>query len=214
MGKFNDLTGQIFGRWFVIKFASNSKNRHSSFLCRCTCGKEKIVIGYTLTHGLSKSCGCLAREQTSKLMTTHGLTKNYRRIFSALTNMKSRCNNPNNKFYKDYGGRGISVCDEWEQSEAKFIEWSLANGYKDNLTIDRKDNNGNYSPENCRWSTNMQQNRNMRSNITLTMDGETKILKDWANIWNLNYVTVGERYRRGDRGDRLKRPVREMSKHV
>lgn len=212
MPKFKDLTGQRFGRLVVLGYAG-SKGRHSAFLCKCDCGNGKIINGDSLRRGVSKSCGCLHREQVSKLMLTHGLTKHYRRICSALRNMISRCDNPKNKFYKDYGGRGITVCNEWRESVKSFVSWSLANGYEENLTIDRIDNDEDYSPENCRWITPKEQNRNMRSNIVLSIDGETKILKDWAETWGLNYQTVGRRYRHGDRGEMLSRPVRGMSKN-
>jgi len=203
-----DLSGQQFGRLTVLEYAGTSSNKHSLYLCKCECGNEKIIHGTSLTQGKTKSCGCLHREETSKLMTTHGLTKEHRRICAAWSNMKDRCNNPANKFYSDYGGRGIIVCNEWEEDVVKFVEWALANGYNDKLTIDRIDNDGNYEPGNCKWSTPKEQNRNMRRNLKITVDGETKIVTDWAETCGISVPALAARYRKGERGDILSRPPR------
>ncbi|WP_238917369.1 hypothetical protein [Clostridium sp. YIM B02555] len=119
------------------------------------------------------------------------MRKNYRRIkegriYNIWSNMKQRCTNLRNSQYKNYGGRGISVCDEWINSYSSFKEWALSNGYKDNLTIDREDNNGNYEPNNCRWVTRKVQQRNTRANVNITIDGTTKCIKEWCVFFFVN----------------------------
>lgn len=111
--------------------------------------------------------------------------------------MNDRCYNKNNKRYKDYGGRGIIICDEWLNDNKRFFNWAKSNGYNDNLTIDRIDVNGNYEPNNCRWITLQQQNRNTRRNIYFTIKGVTKCLKDWCKDFNIPCSTVRYRLKRG-----------------
>lgn len=110
--------------------------------------------------------------------------------------MCNRCSNPKDKFYKDYGGRGIEVCDEWRHNSTAFLEWAMANGYADDLTIDRIDNNGNYCPENCRWATLKEQANNKRKH-TITYNGETHTVKEWASITGLHYATIHKRIKKG-----------------
>lgn len=111
--------------------------------------------------------------------------------------MNERCYNKNNKRYKDYGGRGIKICDEWLKDNTRFFNWALNNGYNDNLTIDRIDVNGNYEPNNCRWTTLQQQNRNTRRNRYFTINGVTKCLKDWCTHYNVPCNTVRYRLKQG-----------------
>lgn len=125
----------------------------------------------------------------------HGLRKT--RLFSIWANMKTRCINPRSTHYNRYGGRGITVCDEWRDNFQSFYEWAMANGYKDDLTIDRIDNNGNYEPSNCRWTTSKEQARNTSRNVLITIDGETKSLMSWCEKYNINYKTVRDRLKRG-----------------
>lgn len=111
--------------------------------------------------------------------------------------MRYRCYNINDKEYSWYGGRGITICDEWLNDFMSFYDWSMNNGYQDNLTIDRIDNNKGYSPINCRWTTRKEQARNTRRNRLITIDGETKCLAEWCEVFNLNYHTVKRRLYRG-----------------
>lgn len=210
-----NLCGQRFGRLTVLEYAGSSKNRHSRFLCRCECGNEKIIVGDSLIRGKTLSCGCLHRENISKMMTVHGATRDNPRLYSAWINMKDRCNNPANKYYADYGGRGITVCGEWENNVVSFVEWALLNGYDEKLTLDRVDNNGNYCPENCKWSTPKEQSRNTRRNLNITIKGETRIAAEWAKILGINAATLAARYHKGERGDVLIRPSskKERKKH-
>ena len=166
MGKFVDLTGQRFGRLVVLKRAEN-KGERPMWLCECECGNIKTVRGCDLKNGHTQSCGCLHKEVVTSILesnvnqNSHG--KRRTRLYSIWCGVKTRCFNEGRKCFKDYGGRGITVCDEWRNSFEAFYEWAMANGYADNLTIDRIDVNGDYSPENCRWITLDQQQRNKRT---------------------------------------------------
>ena len=116
------------------------------------------------------------------------------RIYQEWQGMKGRCNNPHDPRYDRWGGRGIKVCDEWQNSFEAFYNWAMANGYKDDLTIDRIDNDGNYEPSNCRWATQQEQSRNRSSNIKITIGNSTRTLMEWCSIFNVNYKNVRDRY--------------------
>ena len=187
-----DLTGQTFGRLTVIKRADN-KNKRTAWLCKCECGNELITTTDNLRSGDTQSCGCYNKERTVQTHQKHGLR--YKKLYAVHQSIKARCYNKNNKQYKDYGGRGIVVCDEWlgEHGAENFIKWSLSNGYANNLTIDRIDNDKGYSPNNCRWTTPKEQGNNTRRNHYITYNGETHTLSQWAEILNLNRATLNSR---------------------
>lgn len=154
-----DITGQVFGKLTVLEEAGQDVHKNYLWLCKCECGRLKTTRAASLNYGDTRSCGCLYGEYH----TTHGDShdKNRKRLYQTWANMKQRCSNPNSTQYSDYGGRGITVCEEWTEY-VPFKEWALANGYVDHLIIDRMDNNGNYSPDNCRFVTRSESNKNRR----------------------------------------------------
>lgn len=187
-----DLSGKRYGRLLVKKIHPTIKG-DAYFDCVCDCGREKVARGRDLKRGSVKSCGCLLHEFDRKNK-THGMSKT--RIFRIWAGMIQRCENPNNNKYKIYGERGIVVCDEWRKFEP-FLEWAKENGYKENLTIDRIDTNGNYEPSNCRWVDLKVQANNTRSTIFLTYNGETKSASEWSDITGIPQNTITKRKRTG-----------------
>ncbi len=161
MPKFNDVTGQRFGKLTVISLysrASRNPWRQTKWLCKCDCGNEIVVQQGNLHTGNTKGCGCLRVENNGAFI------PNKNRLYNSWRAMKYRCNSKSSNRYYTYGGRGIKVCDEWNKSFAAFREWSLANGYREDLTIDRIDVDGNYEPSNCRWIPPNEQAKNKRRN--------------------------------------------------
>ncbi len=185
-----DLTGQRFGRLSVIKF-NGFENHRAMWLCLCDCGNYKVVQGKLLKSGHTKSCGCYRIDKISK----HG--KYNTRLYKIYYCMMNRCYYKNDVHYKNYGGRGIAVCNEWKDDFMAFYKWAYENGYAENLTIDRIDNNKGYSPTNCQWVDMKQQARNRRSNRNYTINGETHCLMDWCDILGFNYKTIQSRLYRG-----------------
>ena len=199
MRKLDDLTGQRFARLTVIK---ELEERESSgdvrWLCRCDCGRDVIANSYSLKKGKTKSCGCYSREMAAKRKTTHGLTANGQpRIYRTWTSMKQRCLNPNCKNYPHYGGRGITVCQEWRDDFQAFYNWAMANGYQDDLQIDRIDNDGNYEPGNCRWTECKGNIRNRSNTVRISYQGKNLTIPEWVQITGLPETTIRERYRAG-----------------
>lgn len=164
MSNAKDLTGKRFGRLVVVKRVGSNKKGNSIWECHCDCGNISNVVGYSLTDGKSRSCGCLQKEAVANMnktcKRTHG--KKNTRLYRIWNGMKDRCFNKNSPDYNSYGGRGITVCEEWKQSFECFYIWAVSNGYSDSLSIDRINGDGNYEPDNCRWATASEQNRNRR----------------------------------------------------
>lgn len=191
---FYDLTGKRYGSLTVIKLAYKTKDNRNCWLCKCDCGNETIVRSDNLINGHTESCGCLRERTSRKLLTTHGLSET--RIYKIYKGMKARTTNENATEYKNYGGRGIKVCDEWINDFKAFYDWSINNGYKDGLTIDRIDVNGNYEPSNCRWATIKEQANNRTNNHFITYNGETHTMKQWSEKLNIDYKRLWSRINR------------------
>lgn len=204
--KIKDMTGQKFGRLTVIEYSYSDKYGNARWLCKCDCGNETIAIGKGLRCGDTKSCGCKRIERAKTLSTTHGLRKT--RLYTIWAQMKSRCLNPNSNNYDRYGERGIKVCEEWLNNFVAFHDWAIENGYDDELTIDRIDNNGDYEPTNCRWATIEEQANNKRSSCLIEYKGERKTIAQWANLLNINEKMLR---RRMDRGWDVERALTEKS---
>lgn len=210
-----DLTGRKFGRLTAIRRVGKNKKRESLWLCQCVCGRQKIIVSTSLKKGGTRSCGCLMKEVASKkakikkMALVHGFSGS--RLYEIWCGIKSRCQNPNDTCYKYYGGRGISVCPEW-QNYLNFHDWAINNGYNDSLTIERIDNDGNYEPNNCRWITKEEQARNKRTSRLITYNGETKSLIQWAEILNIKYSSLCNRLHKGWSVEKaFNTPLRKLS---
>ncbi|GAB6728147.1 hypothetical protein [Streptococcus uberis] len=187
MGKVNDYTGQRFGRLLVIERLPQKPYTKATYKCKCDCGNEIVVRSSNLATGHSTSCGCLVRK--------HGLAKK-ERLYNIWVGMRQRCNNESSKDYPKYGGRGIEICDEWNDY-LSFRNWATSNGYSDNLSIDRIDVNGNYEPSNCRWADYKTQANNQSNNHLITFNGRTKNIKQWSEETGISNVTILTRLTRG-----------------
>lgn len=192
--KTKDLTGREYGRLKVLQRAENRAGR-VCWRCLCECGTIKDIPAKTLLNGTTQSCGCLQKERASEANGKHRMRKT--RLYEIWYGIKRRCEDQNRKAYKDYGGRGITVCPEWRNRFETFRDWALASGYQDDLTIDRIDNDGNYEPGNCRWATMKEQQNNRRNNRSLTMNGETHTESEWARITGIKVATISARLKYG-----------------
>ena len=198
MKQHKDLTGKRFGRWLVLgegehKYYGNHRILH--WKCECNCGTVRDVIGSKLTRGDSKSCGCLFQELLKSGVFTkkHGMWNT--RIWNIWNAMLGRCKYPSNASYQYYGGRGIKVCERWQKFE-NFYE-DMESTYKDGLTIDRKDNDGDYEPGNCRWLTYKEQMRNRDDNHNITFNGKTMCLLDWTKKLGFKKNVLSMRLQKG-----------------
>lgn len=184
----SDLTGLRFGRLTVLAKAGirgeGKRGSRSIWLCRCDCGKEKVVTRNSLVTGNTRSCGCLEQETKETMHLKHGMSKT--RLWNIWCGMKDRCNRPNNLDYPHYGGRGIKVCEAWADDFNSFRGWAISNGYQDDLTIDRINNDGDYCPENCRWATRKEQTRNRKITKTISI----------AEIAEIDGITYQDAYKR------------------
>ncbi|MGR6911783.1 hypothetical protein RCJ96_22895 [Bacillus sp. BSL6] len=198
MPSFKDLTGKKFNRLTVIKKFGLNKHKKITWLCCCDCGTKKVVLGASLVNGQTKSCGCLQKEKVTNRNYKHG--KSCSRLYRIWRNMKDRCTNPNRPDYQNYGARGIRVCNEWFNNFQLFYDWSMNNGYEDNLSIDRIDGNEGYRPNNCRWATSKEQARNIRTNVVTSVNDESLTLSEIAEKYTVNYDAVKTRYKKGLRG--------------
>jgi hypothetical protein len=192
--RFKNLKGIKFGRLSVVEYAGQTPSYHHKWRCVCECGNSIEVYAGNLIKGPSVSCGCYQRQSSSVRMTTHGDTDSTE--YRSWRSMINRCNNVNVNCYEEYGGRGISVCDQWKKSYTSFLK-DMGRKPTAKHSIDRIDSNANYTPENCRWATPKQQARNTRRNRMITYNGETRCLAEWAEILGFNYSMVSIRVYRG-----------------
>lgn len=205
-----DLTGNVYGRLTVVSFSYRDKRSNSFWRCDCICGKQSTVRIGDLNSGNTTSCGCYREEQSNKALiersTTHGETGT--RLYNIWRGIKQRCRYEKFIGYEYYGGRGIDVCNEWHDSYECFRDWALSNGYEDNLTIDRIDNDGNYEPSNCVWSTYLEQANNRRDNNVITHNGHSKTVSQWAEHLGVNKSTLGMRLQSGwSESETLDKPI-------
>lgn len=191
IAKRTNLAGKKFGKWTVLKYSHLKNNHHGYWLCRCECGTEKEVTADSLIKGTSKSCGCWRGEPFKKEPPKTHLPY-YQKLSLVLAQMKARCYNPDDKSYKNYGGRGIKIYKEWH-SPINFYNWAMGNGYEEGLTIERIDVNGNYCPGNCTWVPKSEQAKNRRCNVRITINDETHCLSEWCRIYNIADSTVWKR---------------------
>lgn len=212
MSRLKDITGERFGRWTVMARAPNGSSNQAMWLCQCDCGSEpKVVSGSDLRIGRSLSCGCLHNEQLAAMRTTHHMTGE--RLYNIWKGMRQRCCNINNPAYEDYGGRGITICDEWLSDFTVFARWAREAGYSDELSIDRIDVNRGYCPDNCRWADDSIQCNNRRTNRYITIDGRTQTLKEWCVEYQISYRAALHRINNlgWDALESLTRPIRRCN---
>lgn len=204
MPEFKDLTNKNFGEWLVLyrdeDHVTPKGFKFTAWRCRCSCGTERTVLANALLSGRSTSCGCVhnakQRNVARNNFTTHGESKS--RLYKIWLGMKKRCYNQNSTNYKNYGNRGISVCDEWLEDYPKFKDWSLSHGYSDELTIDRINVNLGYCPENCRWVDLIAQANNRRNSRFYTIDGISKTIRGWADEYGIHNRRLYEHIHKGE----------------
>ena len=178
--------GAKFGKLTVIEKLGQDKHGRRIWLCQCECGNIKPIVSCSLTNGLTKSCGC-----------SRSVTEEEKALAIIFHNIEKRCYYPYAHGYANYGGRGITICKEWERNMPAFREWALNNGYKLGLSIDRIDPDGNYEPSNCRWVTLQDQLWNKRNTVRITYNGETHTLKEWSEKTGIPSHTIKYRLKKG-----------------
>lgn len=203
-----DLTGQRFGRLVALGPVGRTASHNVIWSCECDCGSTVVVPTSNLNNGHTQSCGCLRADKNGKSSITHGLSRHP--LYRTWKGVIQRCTNPNHPRYADYGGRGISICDDWRNSFESFHAHvtALPNYGTKGYSLDRTDNDGNYEPGNVRWLTRNGQRRNTRTSRIITFNGKTQCLWDWAQEVGINDETLRSRLERGwDIADALTTPV-------
>jgi hypothetical protein len=197
-----NIAGKKFGRLIVVAYSHSNRDKKACWICVCDCGKEVVVSGKSLRNGRTKSCGCYALEVRAKSSTKHGACKNSRANGKTLEyyiwrGIIARCTNPNNKKYADYGGRGITICDEWRHDYKAFIDY-IGNKPSPGYSIERINNDRNYEPGNIRWATQKEQMNNTRVNRFLTYNGKSQTVSQWADELKIPYNRIAMRLHRGN----------------
>ena len=200
VNRLSNIIGKTFGR-LTVAFETDpqvnpSGRKRPRYICECSCGNTKTVLGENLVSGKTMSCGCYQKERASGALTKHGKTNS--RLYAVWNSMKQRCYNANSTAYHRYGGRGIKMCQEWRDDFSAFERWAISNGYNDTLkrgacTIDRVDNNGDYTPDNCRWVSQQEQMNNVSYNHNITINGETHTIAEWSRIADMPYARLLQR---------------------
>ena len=185
-----DLQGKRFGKLIAIEIVGKDKSRNILWRCKCDCGNDVIVKACDLKRGHCKSCGCYQKEMASKANKTHG--ESHGKLHQVWLDMRARCRRKSHHAYKWYGQKGVSVCEEWNNDYLSFQKWAFENGYKDGLTIDRIDGNGDYCPENCRWSTRKEQSNNISSCVYFDFMGERLNITQFCEKYD---VSTGHFYK-------------------
>lgn len=204
--KFVNLTGNKYNYLTVISYTENSR-----WLCKCVCGKEKIICGHHLKARRTQSCGCLHKENAAKINFLHGKSNTAENL--AWKNIKQRCLNPKNKHYKNYGGRGITICDRWRDSFENFLE-DMGERPSPKHSIDRIDNNQGYYKENCKWSTKSEQNSNKRNSNNAIYKDKRTTLVSLAKEYNIKKSTLNNRLHLGWSLEKaIETPVRKRTNH-
>lgn len=198
MGKAIDITGQVFGELKAIRFSGRNALRQTTWECECTCGNKVIVSSCHLRYGHTRPCGCLRIKTTINRSFRHGKARRGRAAteYRSWQAMIKRCCDSDNPKYKDYGGREITVCERWRNSFKEFLK-DMGEPSETANTIERIDVNGNYEPSNCRWATPDEQARNKRSNIRLTINGQTLCVAEWSRKLGIPDTRIRGRLRLG-----------------
>lgn len=189
-----------FGNLTVTSYSRKERRKNwrgyfHYWTCICACGNETEVLHEHLLSGHTKSCGCYKVEKVIQRSTKHGGAGT--RLYNMWIRLKERCYNSRNQDYKYYGARGIRVCDEWRNDFEAFQDWAMKNGYNDELTIERIDVNGNYTPDNCRFATMKEQNRNKRNNIVVSLNGKERLFIEICDKFGLDPIKARQRYYQG-----------------
>ena len=200
VGKVKDITGTRINGWTVLEEHGRNKSGGAMFLCRCQCGNERVVDGRSVRNGSSKSCGCTRAERITDSLKLRFLEQGGKkeRLYGVWNGMKDRCYNPNSRAYYRYGGRGITVCDEWKNSYKAFRKWALDNGYDSTAkrgvcTLERIDNDDGYSPLNCTWASSRAQCNNRSNNHIISYKGVEHTISEWSRITGIRKDTLRRR---------------------
>ena len=195
---FKDISGCRYGMLTAIRPVASSKDGQKVWLCRCDCGGAKTTTQGKLSAGRVTHCGCQTHGKRVNAASKHGITAGGKpRTFTIWNGMKARCFNPKSTSYKNYGGRGILVCDEWLNFQ-RFHEWAINNGYADGLQIDRIDNDAGYCPENCRWVPASQNRTHQRRTHYVSVNGDTRSVTEWCRLSGISKTTAYKALKSGD----------------
>lgn len=194
MAKFIDLQGKVFGRLTVLSRDGATSNGETKWLCQCSCGVVKTLVGVCLRNGNTTSCGCYSKEVHKISNSTHGLGASP--VYGVWRNMLNRCRNPNDKRWHCYGGKGVIVCPEWKDFTT-FHNWAMSSGFKEGLTLERKKVGGNYEPSNCTWIPRKEQIHNRTNTVKVLFNGQVIPIIKACRELNLNYSAVMARIYRG-----------------